>query len=102
MSSKSTNWVALPRLWKKLHVEAGWEAGARIGAARAACTRCEVSNLDWVKAFATDAPPAKLAFYAPPPPAGAAALSRARQRRDVAAFCRSRSAHRRSGQPRRC
>ena len=38
----------------------------------------EVSNLDWVKAFATDAPPAKLAFYAPPaagePPAAVAGL----------------------------
>ncbi|MCM3500240.1 hypothetical protein M3669_13295, partial [Staphylococcus capitis] len=38
----------------------------------------EVSNLDWVKAFASDAPPAKLAFYAPPaagePPAAVAGL----------------------------
>ncbi len=31
----------------------------------------EISNLDWVKAFASDAPPAKLAFYSPPPAARA-------------------------------
>ncbi|KDR43311.1 chromosome segregation protein SMC [Caballeronia glathei] len=56
----------LPRLWKKLHVEAGWETALE-AALRERMTALEVSNLDWVKAFATDAPPAKLAFYAPPP-----------------------------------
>nr|WP_241030794.1 chromosome segregation protein SMC [Paraburkholderia sp. Ac-20347] len=56
---------ALPRLWKKLHVEAGWETALE-AVLRERLAALEVSNLDWVKAFATDAPPAKLAFYAPP------------------------------------
>jgi chromosome segregation protein len=55
----------LPRLWKKLHVEAGWETALE-SVLRERLAALEVSNLDWVKAFATDAPPAKLAFYAPP------------------------------------
>jgi chromosome segregation protein len=57
---------ALPRLWKKLHVEAGWETALE-SLLRERLAAVEVSNLDWVKAFATDAPPAKLAFYSPPP-----------------------------------
>ncbi|WP_322043353.1 chromosome segregation protein SMC [Paraburkholderia sp. J67] len=56
---------ALPRLWKKLHVEAGWETALE-AVLRERLAALEVSNLDWVKAFASDAPPAKLAFYAPP------------------------------------
>nr|WP_306805785.1 chromosome segregation protein SMC [Caballeronia sp. BR00000012568055] len=56
---------ALPRLWKKLHVEAGWEAALE-SVLRERLNGLEVSNLDWVKAFASDAPPAKLAFYSPP------------------------------------
>ncbi|CAG4886619.1 chromosome segregation protein SMC [Paraburkholderia gardini] len=56
---------ALPRLWKKLHVEAGWETALE-SVLRERLAALEISNLDWVKAFATDAPPAKLAFYAPP------------------------------------
>ncbi|HEY4353222.1 MAG TPA: chromosome segregation protein SMC [Paraburkholderia sp.] len=56
---------ALPRLWKKLHVEAGWETALE-SLLRERLAALEVSNLDWVKAFATDAPPAKLAFYSPP------------------------------------
>ncbi|CAB3747891.1 chromosome segregation protein SMC [Paraburkholderia humisilvae] len=56
---------ALPRLWKKLHVEAGWETALE-SVLRERLAALEVSNLDWVKAFATDAPPAKLAFYSPP------------------------------------
>nr|WP_249798665.1 MULTISPECIES: chromosome segregation protein SMC [Caballeronia] len=56
---------ALPRLWKKLHVETGWEAALE-SVLRERLAALEVSNLDWVKAFATDAPPAKLAFYSPP------------------------------------
>jgi chromosome segregation protein len=57
--------AALPRLWKKLHVEAGWEAALE-SVLRERLAALEVSNLDWIKAFATDAPPAKLAFYSPP------------------------------------
>ncbi|MDR5756811.1 chromosome segregation protein SMC [Caballeronia sp. LZ035] len=56
---------ALPRLWKKLHVDAGWEAALE-SVLRERLAALEVSNLDWIKAFATDAPPAKLAFYSPP------------------------------------
>jgi chromosome segregation protein len=58
----------LPRLWKKLHVEAGWETALE-SVLRERLAALEVSNLDWIKAFASDAPPAKLAFYAPPPAA---------------------------------
>nr|WP_254226712.1 chromosome segregation protein SMC [Burkholderia gladioli] len=57
---------ALPRLWKKLHVEPGWE-NALEAVLRERLAALEISNLDWVKAFATDAPPAKLAFFSPPP-----------------------------------
>jgi chromosome segregation protein len=63
---------SLPRLWKKLHVEAGWETALE-AVLRERLAALEVSNLDWVKAFATDAPPAKLAFYAPPVAAAPAA-----------------------------
>nr|WP_284506491.1 chromosome segregation protein SMC [Caballeronia sp. GAWG1-5s-s] len=55
----------LPRLWKKLHVEAGWEPALE-SVLRERLAALEVSNLDWIKAFASDAPPAKLAFFAPP------------------------------------
>ncbi|WP_224042085.1 chromosome segregation protein SMC [Paraburkholderia unamae] len=69
---------ALPRLWKKLHVEAGWETALE-SVLRERLAALEVSNLDWVKAFASDAPPAKLAFYSPPaagqPPAAPAGLT---------------------------
>ncbi|MGJ0522158.1 chromosome segregation protein SMC [Burkholderia gladioli] len=58
----------LPRLWKKLHVEPGWE-NALEAVLRERLAALEISNLDWVKAFATDAPPAKLAFFSPPPAA---------------------------------
>ena len=64
--------AALPRLWKKLHVEAGWEHALE-AVLRERLAALEVSNLDWVKAFANDAPPAKLAFYAPPSAAQAPA-----------------------------
>ncbi|RAR60024.1 condensin subunit Smc [Paraburkholderia unamae] len=69
---------ALPRLWKKLHVEAGWETALE-SVLRERLAALEVSNLDWVKAFASDAPPAKLAFYSPPaagqPPTAPAGLT---------------------------
>ncbi|PLZ02218.1 chromosome segregation protein SMC [Burkholderia sp. WAC0059] len=64
---------ALPRLWKKLHVEPGWETALE-AVLRERLAALEVSNLDWVKAFASDAPPARLAFYAPPA-AGAASTA---------------------------
>nr|WP_256504820.1 chromosome segregation protein SMC [Cupriavidus sp. WGlv3] len=55
----------LPRLWKKVHIEPGWE-NALESVLREKLAALEVSNLDWVKAFLSDAPPAKLAFYSPP------------------------------------
>lgn len=55
----------LPRLWKKIHIEAGWE-NALESLLREKLAALEVSNLDWVKGLLSDAPPAKLAFYAPP------------------------------------
>ncbi|MFS8976665.1 chromosome segregation protein SMC [Cupriavidus necator] len=58
----------LPRLWKKVHIEPGWE-NALESVLREKLNALEVSNLDWVKAFLSDAPPAKLAFYSPPPAA---------------------------------
>ncbi|MEX3548090.1 MAG: chromosome segregation protein SMC [Burkholderia sp.] len=56
----------LPRLWKKLHVDLGWE-NALEAVLRERLAALEISNLDWVAAFATDAPRAKLAFFSPPP-----------------------------------
>ncbi|MGI4814798.1 MAG: chromosome segregation protein SMC [Janthinobacterium lividum] len=55
----------LPRLWKKLHIEAGWE-NALESVLRERLAALEISQLDWVAAWAAHAPPAKLAFYTPP------------------------------------
>jgi chromosome segregation protein len=52
--------------WKKVHIEPGWE-NALESVLREKLAALEVSNLDWVKAFLRT-PPAKLAFYSPPPP----------------------------------
>jgi len=54
----------LPRLWQKLHIEQGWET-AMEAILRERTTALEMSNIDWAKAFFSDAPPAKLALYAP-------------------------------------
>jgi chromosome segregation protein len=54
----------LPRLWQKLHIEAGWETALE-AALRERTGALEMSNIDWAKAFFGDAPPAKLALYAP-------------------------------------
>ncbi|GAB4476691.1 MAG: chromosome segregation protein SMC [Burkholderiaceae bacterium] len=54
----------LPRLFRRMHVESGWETafesalGERIEA-------LEVGRLDTLAGLATDAPPARVAFYAP-------------------------------------
>ncbi len=55
----------LQGLWSRIHVEAGWE-NALEAALRERMAALEVSRIDMVKAFASDAPPAKLAFYSPP------------------------------------
>ena len=55
----------LQGLWSRIHIEQGWE-NALEGALRERLGALEVSRLDMVRAFASDAPPAKLAFYSPP------------------------------------
>ena len=55
----------LQGLWSKIHIEQGWE-NALEAALRERLASLEVSKLDMVRAFALDAPPAKLAFYTTP------------------------------------
>lgn len=55
----------LQGLWSRIHIEQGWE-NALESALRERMGALEVSRLDMVRAFAGDAPPAKLAFYSPP------------------------------------
>ncbi|MBS0307989.1 MAG: chromosome segregation protein SMC [Proteobacteria bacterium] len=52
----------LPRLWQKLHIDAGWETALE-SVLRERTSALEMSNLDWAKAFFSDAPPAKLALF---------------------------------------
>jgi chromosome segregation protein len=51
----------LPRLWQRLHVEPGWETAIE-AVLRERLAAVEIRNLDWVKSFFGDPPPAKLAF----------------------------------------
>lgn len=60
--------AGLPRLWQKLDVEEGWETALE-AVLRERSGALEVSNIDWAKAFVNDAPPARLALYAPQPAA---------------------------------
>ncbi|RST52887.1 chromosome segregation protein SMC [Variovorax sp. DXTD-1] len=65
-------------LWSRIHIEQGWE-NALEAALRERLGALEVSRLDMVRAFGSDAPPAKLAFYSPPEagvPEGAGTLPR--------------------------
>jgi chromosome segregation protein len=55
----------LPGLWTKIHIEAGWETALE-SALRERINALEVGRVETVRAFASDAPPAKLAFYTPP------------------------------------
>ncbi len=55
----------LPGLWTKIHIESGWEVALE-SALRERMNALAVGRLDIVRAFAADAPPAKLAFYTPP------------------------------------
>ncbi|MGB4012538.1 MAG: chromosome segregation protein SMC [Zwartia sp.] len=59
---------SLARLWQKLHVEPGWETALE-AVLNERMTGLEVRSLDWARAFANDAPPARLAFYQLPPAA---------------------------------
>ncbi len=56
---------SLAALWTKLHIEQGWEQALE-AALRERMMSLGVSRLETVRAFAQDAPPAKLAFYSPP------------------------------------
>ena len=62
----------LPRLWQKLDIEEGWETALE-AVLRERSGALEMSNIDWAKAFFSDAPPARLALYAPQPGTPAAA-----------------------------
>ncbi|WP_332877038.1 chromosome segregation protein SMC [Massilia sp. S19_KUP03_FR1] len=55
---------SLPRLWQKMQVEAGWETALE-AVLRERTGALELSNIDWARGFFTDAPPARLALYAP-------------------------------------
>jgi len=56
---------SLQGLWTKVHIEPGWETALE-AALRERLGALEVGRLETVRAFASDAPPAKLAFYTPP------------------------------------
>ena len=65
----------LQGLWTRIHIEAGWETALE-SALRERINALEVGRVETVRAFASDAPPAKLAFYTrgvPLPQAGIAA-----------------------------
>ncbi len=55
----------LQGLWSRIHIEQGWE-NALEAALRERMGALEVSRLDMVRSFASDAPPAKLTFFSPP------------------------------------
>jgi chromosome segregation protein len=56
---------SLQGLWTKVHIEGGWETALE-SALRERLNALEVGRVETVRAFASDAPPAKLAFYTPP------------------------------------
>lgn len=56
---------SLQGLWARVHIEAGWE-NALESALRERLSALEVGRVETVRAFESDAPPAKLAFYSPP------------------------------------
>ncbi|MDP3082188.1 MAG: chromosome segregation protein SMC [Rubrivivax sp.] len=64
----------LAGLWTLVHIETGWETALE-AALRERLSALAVGRLDTVRAFAADAPPAKLAFYSPP----AAAIANSHQ-----------------------
>ena len=55
---------SLQGLWSRIHIERGWETALE-GALRERLGALEVSRLEMLRAFDSDAPPAKLAFYSP-------------------------------------
>jgi len=67
-SGKLKPWLArhgldsLQGLWTRVHIEPGWETALE-AALRERLNALEVGRLETVRAFAADAPPARLAFY---------------------------------------
>ncbi len=57
--------TGLQGLWTRVYIEPGWETALE-SSLRERLNALSVGRLDTVRAFATDAPPAKLAFYAAP------------------------------------
>ncbi|HMO48685.1 MAG TPA: chromosome segregation protein SMC [Rubrivivax sp.] len=53
---------SLQGLWTRVHIEPGWETALE-AALRERLSALEVGRLETVRAFAADAPPARLAFY---------------------------------------
>jgi chromosome segregation protein len=56
---------SLQGLWTRIHIEPGWESALE-AALRERMNALEVGRIETVRAFASDAPPAKLAFYTLP------------------------------------
>lgn len=56
---------ALQPLWSRLQVQPGWERAIE-AALRERLHALEISRVELARAFAQDAPPSRLAFYAPP------------------------------------
>ena len=57
--------TGLQGLWTQVHIETGWETALE-AVLRERLNALSVGRLDTVRAFAADAPPGKLAFYALP------------------------------------
>ena len=55
---------SLQGLWTQVHIEPGWETALE-AALRERLNALQVGRLETVRAFAADAPPARLAFYSP-------------------------------------
>ena len=53
---------ALPRMWQQLRIEPGWETALE-SVLRERAQALQVSNIDLVQGFFSDAPPAKLALF---------------------------------------
>ncbi|HVK33533.1 MAG TPA: chromosome segregation protein SMC, partial [Burkholderiaceae bacterium] len=56
---------SLQGLWTQVHIESGWETALE-AALRERLNALEIGRVETVRAFAADAPPAKLAFYTRP------------------------------------
>ncbi|MFT0547588.1 chromosome segregation protein SMC [Allopusillimonas ginsengisoli] len=65
--------AGLGRLWQKLHIEEGWETALE-SVLRERMAGLELRQLEHARAFAANAPPARLAFYQLPVPGPAPAL----------------------------